>query len=141
MNRCPNRLKCVLGVHTSELVKVNKYVKMAFCKYCGKVLEENVLLKEHAARVSNTPVKVLRKLVKDENWGVRHSLSYNKKTPKDVLEQLAEDEDEYIRVGVVSHENTPIEVLKKLSKDENLWVRKIARKNFLLRLEKIDKDE
>ena len=80
----------------------------------------------------NSRNEKIKKLIFDafnKNNNVRYFVTLNRKTPIPIIERLSKDEDYDIRVSVAKNPNTPVSILNKLSKDKDYYVRDYVYKN------------
>jgi len=75
------------------------------------------------AKDPNTPVDVLRELVKKSSYWIRSNVASNPTTPLDILRELAKEDNATVRLYTVRNPNTPLDILRDLAKDESWLVR------------------
>ena len=82
-----------------------------------------------AAAHPKVPVRVLRRLARDESLRVRAAVAGAVSAPTAVLEVLASDRDVWVRRNVASNPSTPRAVLEALLRDRRAAVRAAAAEN------------
>lgn len=81
------------------------------------LVEHHPHMREWVAHNKTVPMEILRMLVADPDWRVRHMVAMKNKADARILEQLSADEDESIRMRVARHRNTATETLRRLLDD------------------------
>ncbi|MBL4819320.1 MAG: hypothetical protein JKY15_08905 [Deltaproteobacteria bacterium] len=87
-------------------------------------------MRKWVAHNKSIPDEIIRMLVFDEDWSVRHTIARKRKTPPDVLVILAKDIDEGVRRLVSVHRKTPAGILEMMLNDECPEIVGIARERL-----------
>ncbi len=95
-----------------------------------QVISDYPDMRKWVAHNKSIPDEIIRVLVFDKDWSVRHTLARKRKTPLDVLEILAKDVDEVVRHSVAAHARTSPEILKTMLNDKWSVVADIAKERL-----------
>ena len=82
--------------------------------------------------VTESKIRRLRLLARDDNPKIRQSVASSYNTPHDLFETLAHDPDEGVRACVARNEATPCDVLRELAGDRSEMVRGWVAVNYFV---------
>ena len=78
-------------------------------------------------RNKTVPVSILRILLGDPDWRVRHALAQTRRLTAEMFAELAQDPDETVRRAIVGNKKAPREVLQTLASDAITLVAEAAK--------------
>lgn len=93
---------------------------------------EQVAALHPAPAMTDSKIRRLRLLARDENPKIRESVASSYHTPEDVFADLARDPDPGVRGCVARNEHTPCDLLRELAQDESEQVRGWVAVNFFV---------